>query len=615
MIGRPRSPSSDPRRRILVLSSRPDVLAAVITAASTLEPAPSITNLLGRPGDLQEGDLILVDVGESGATAGFLRASLGPHARLVALLDSAWVDRLGEALAGDWYDYLFYPISAPELGLVWRRHVGGGEARGLSVDVDDEGHLRMSVPAKVTYQRPAVERIVQAGIHLAGLDSDAAFRVRVALGEAVANAILYGGRGDSRSLVHLEAFADEEAFRVCVRDEGAGFDPSRVSDPTSAAGLERPSGRGLLLMRSLADEISFDPAGCQVMLTFRGAVDPLARLGPWLEPFSQATGLKFRLERDRADRTDVLYDSWDTPEAATPRPPPRGLSEQTLTLSESEHLRLLYEAADSRSSAGPLLGGLLGALIETRETRERWVERRLRRERVLAELEVARDLQLRLLPDAGRFVDLAEIAVRCDPALSLGGDFYFLSRLSEGRLGVMLGDVSSHGPSAALIMALTLSAAAMVAKGDTGPAQVLDGMREQLLRALEKTEMYMTLFYAVVDRVRGVVSYANAGHPYAYRLAENDASRLGALDPPVGMGAAMSAREETVTWSPGSHTLLAFTDGLTHDLADPVTEDGSAICRCLAAGELDPASLVASLFDTPPEGLRLDDRTAVAVRP
>jgi len=437
----------------------------------------------------------------------------------------------------------------------------------------------------------------------------------------MANAILYGGGGDSAGLVHLEAFADNESFRVCVRDEGVGFDPARVSDPTSAEGLELPSGRGLLLMRSLADEIGFDPTGCQVTLTFRGAVDPLARLGPWLEPFSEATGLRFRLERDRADRTDVLHDSWGTPGTSRDRPGPGGLVEETLVLSESETLRLLYASTDSDEStnsdrsAGPLLGGLLSALVETHETRERWVERRLRRERVLAELEVARDLQLRLLPDAARFADLAQIAVRCDPALSLGGDFYFLSRLSEGRLGVMLGDVSSHGPSAALIMALTISAAAMVAKGSTGPAEVLDGMREQLLRALEKTEMYMTLFYAVVDPAQSIVSYANAGHPYAYRLGKNDASRLGALDPPIGMGGAVSAREETMTWTPGSQTLLAFTDGLTHNLVDPVTEDGSAICQCLAAGDLDPGSLVASLFDDPPEGLRLDDRTAIAVRP
>ena len=63
------------------------------------------------------------------------------------------------------------------------------------------------------------------------------------------------------------------------------------------------------------------------------------------------------------------------------------------------------------------------------------------------------------------FATWRRVAARCDPALSLGGDFYFLARLPKGRLGVMLGDVSSHGPSAALIMARTLSA---VAAGDGG---------------------------------------------------------------------------------------------------------------------------------------------------
>lgn len=602
--------------RLLVLSSRPDVFATVKAATEGLASRPRVTNLLGRPGDLTEADLVLVDVGEPRATAAFLRARLGPHARLVALLHSAWVDRLGEALAGDWYDYLFYPISAPELGLVWRRHTGVGEAHALTLDVDDHGHIRMSLPSQVRYHRPAVERIVQAAVHLAGLDSEAAFRVRVALGEAVANAILYGSGDDPGRLVHIEAFADEESFRVLVRDEGAGFDASSVPDPTSQDGLERASGRGLLLMRRLADELEFNEAGNEVALTFKGAVDPLSRLTPWLGSFSGVTGLKFRLERNRVGQTDVLHDSWGGPETTSVEPGAESLVEQVLVLSESETLRLAYESRRGAGRpAGELLGGLLSALIETDEARERWVERRLRRERVLAELEVARDLQLRLLPDADRFTDLAEITARCDPALSMGGDFYYLSRLSEGRLGVMLGDVSSHGPSAALIMALTLSAAAMAAKGDAGPAQVLDRMREQLLQALERTEMYMTLFYAVVDRGRGLVSYANAGHPYAYRLATSGASRLSALDPPIGMGAAAGVREETLAWPSGSDTLLAFTDGLTHDLADPVTTHGSAIDRCLADGDLDPRTLVSALFQDAPDELRLDDRTAVAVRP
>jgi serine phosphatase RsbU (regulator of sigma subunit)/anti-sigma regulatory factor (Ser/Thr protein kinase) len=604
-------PEEGPARRLLVLSSRPDLLAAVVAAAKGLEPSPLITNLLGPAGSLGADDLVLVDVGEPAATFGFLRARLGTEARLVAVLDGAWVDRFRDALAGDWYDYLFFPISPPELGLVWQRHVGVEAVPELSLDVGEDGTIRLSFPSEVAYQRPAVERIVEAGRHLAGLDADAAFRVRVALGEAVANAILYGSGPGTGGLVHIEMSAREEVLDVRVRDEGEGFDRGSVPDPTSDVGVARASGRGLFMMRRVADALSFNDAGNEVSLVFKGMLHPVRRLAPVLESFAETTGLAFRVEHVRLDRTDLLHDSLG-----------EGTAETDLTILDTaigadEILRVTCGrlGPGERPGSRDLLDRLLEAVVETDEARERWVQRRLRRERVLAELEVARDLQLRLLPSADKFRDLADVAARCDPALSLGGDFYFLSRLSRGRLGLMLGDVSSHGPSAALIMALTLSAAALVAKGDASAAEVLDGMRDQLLAALESTEMYMTLFYAVADPARQTLVYANAGHPYAYRLDATGHERLAALDPPIGMGSAPGYQEKTIAWPGGSGTLLTFTDGLTADLADPLEAPGPELARLLSSGDLDPSRLVEALFADAIPGMRLDDRTALAVRP
>lgn len=599
--------------RLLVLSSRPDLLAAVREAAEGLDPAPFISNLLGPPDTLDARDLVLVDVGEPAATSGFLRARLGTDARLVAVLDSAWVDRFQDALAGDWYDYLFYPISSPELGLVWQRHVGVETARELSLDVGEDGTIRISFPSDPLYQRRVVERVIEAGRHLAGLDAEAVFRVRVALGEAVANAILYGSGTDSGQLVHIELSAHEEILNVTVRDEGSGFDPAAVPDPTTHVGLGRPSGRGLLMMRRVTDVLSFNEKGNEVTLVFKGTLHPVRRLVPVLEAFSLTTGSRVRVEHVRPDAVDVLHDG-----IAESPVEDADVMTRELSLGGGETLRVasLRSATDDEgSAAGDLLDALVDAVVETDEARERWVRRRLRRERVLAELEVARDLQLSLLPAASGFRDVADVAARCDPALSLGGDFYFLSRLSRGRLGVMLGDVSSHGPSAALIMALTLSAATVVARGDAGAADVLDGMRDQLLRALESTEMYMTLFHAVVDPAGQTVTYANAGHPYAYRIAATGHSRLEALDPPIGMGSAPGYREATLQWPGDSATLLAFTDGLTADLADPVLSPGPELGRLLARSDHDPTRMIEALFADASPGMRLDDRTALAVRP
>ncbi len=597
---------SEPPDGMLVVSSRPDVVRGVSEAARGLDPPATVERVLAPRGEPTTG-LVIVDVGEPGVALPRLRSRFGPDARLVALLDSAWIHRFGDALAGDWYDYLFFPINFSELRLVWSRHTAPGEVRPLQLDVDEQGRIRLTVPAQVEYQRPAVERIVEAGRSLAGLDPESAFRVRVAVGEAVANAILYGaGERRETGLVHIALAADRGTLRVTVRDEGPGFDPSAVPDPTSGDGLERNSGRGLLLLRSLADDVRFSETGNQVTLIFRG--DPVDRIVPWLGAYSDLTRLPFALSRI-ADPPEVLFDRLG-------EPAPGDVARRRIGRAGGVELRWTASGEDAaRDRAAELLAGLLGVLVETGETRERWVEGHLRRQRVLAEVEVARDLQLRLMPDAEGFRDLAEVAARCEPALSLGGDFYYLVRLPGARLGVMLGDVSSHGPSAALIMALTLSAAAMATTDELRPGAVLERMHTRLLQALESTEMYMTLFYGILDPVRGRLAFSNAGHPYAYRVGAGDAFRLPALDPPLGMSVAAGYTECEVAWPSGTDTLLAFTDGLTGELSDPLERPESAVRRALAAGEISPRTLVERLFEEVNSDLRLDDRTAVAVRP
>jgi len=122
----------------------------------------------------------------------------------------------------------------------------------------------------------------------------------------------------------------------------------------------------------------------------------------------------------------------------------------------------------------------IGAAFENR----RLVGDSVERERMLVELELAHHLQLKLLPELADFKDSGDIAARCEPAESVGGDFYHLFRLGDGRLGVMLGDVSSHGYSAGLIMALTMSAVSLVVRESDCPGDVLRGIHHELVRKL-----------------------------------------------------------------------------------------------------------------------------------
>ncbi|MFW6193144.1 MAG: PP2C family protein-serine/threonine phosphatase, partial [Gemmatimonadota bacterium] len=96
-----------------------------------------------------------------------------------------------------------------------------------------------------------------------------------------------------------------------------------------------------------------------------------------------------------------------------------------------------FRAADRELVAA--IASQVGAALEN----GRLVREELARERLRAELGLAHDLQLRLLPDPDDFRDLFDVAARCDPADSVGGDFYQLARLPGDRLGVLLGDVSS----------------------------------------------------------------------------------------------------------------------------------------------------------------------------
>jgi anti-sigma regulatory factor (Ser/Thr protein kinase) len=95
----------------------------------------------------------------------------------------------------------------------------------------------------------------------------------VSLTEALSNAMLYGNGKDSRKRVRVEVIVGEHEIKARVTDEGTGFDPGGIPDPTSPDHLEKCSGRGLFLMRELMDEVHFNESGNQVTLVIRSDTD------------------------------------------------------------------------------------------------------------------------------------------------------------------------------------------------------------------------------------------------------------------------------------------------------------------------------------------------------
>ena len=282
-------------------------------------------------------------------------------------------------------------------------------------------------------------------------------------------------------------------------------------------------------------------------------------------------------------------------------------------------INLIGKGGSEGFSAGDMkllsaIASQIGAAVEN----NRLIEESLRQERLERELELAHDLQLKLLPPLEQFDGYAEVAARCVPAESVGGDFYHLFRLPNGRLGVLIGDVSSHGFGAALIMALTISAVAIHASEGDAPSQVLHRTHRAVSDELETTEMYLTLFYGVIDPAAGTLVYSNAGHGHAFRItAEGRAERLEATDPPFGIVDRDTYGERTVPWSAGRDLLFLFTDGLS-DALDAGEVEGERVLvneavRLRAGG---PGAVIEHLFAFTGEATRVppDDRTAVVVR-
>jgi serine/threonine-protein kinase RsbW len=136
-------------------------------------------------------------------------------------------------------------------------------AEGLEVE------LRLTLPSDVTVVAEAVD-LVARHLEAAFVDRRTIrFNLRVALSEALANAILYGNAGDEEKHVGVRVLFGRHAVEVEVSDEGGGFDYRQVPDPTLPFARMQPRGRGLFLIRQLVDEVRFNDTGNSICMILR----------------------------------------------------------------------------------------------------------------------------------------------------------------------------------------------------------------------------------------------------------------------------------------------------------------------------------------------------------
>jgi predicted ester cyclase len=188
------------------------------------------------------------------------------------------------------------------------------------------------------------------------------------------------------------------------------------------------------------------------------------------------------------------------------------------------------------------------------------------RERIEQELLVARRIQQASLPKEVPTLEGWQIFPLYKPAREVGGDFYDFHLLSEGRLGLAVGDATGKGVPAALVMSTTCGMLRLAAQNYSSPGQMLRRVNEALFPYIP-SNMFVTCFYAILDPKRGSLSYANAGHDIPYlRRRGGDCQELRARGMPLGLMPGMDYEQKEIVLDAGEEALL-YSDGLVeaHD--------------------------------------------------
>jgi serine phosphatase RsbU (regulator of sigma subunit)/predicted ester cyclase len=225
-------------------------------------------------------------------------------------------------------------------------------------------------------------------------------------------------------------------------------------------------------------------------------------------------------------------------------------------------------------------------------TRQRLEQERIERERIEQELRVARRIQQASLPKEVPTLEGWEISPLYRPAREVGGDFYDFHLLSEGRVGLVVGDATGKGVPAALVMSTTcgmLQAVSQASDSSPSPGDVLKRVNEALTVRIP-TNMFVTCFYAILEPKSGTLRYANAGHDLPYLWHNGECEELRAKGMPLGLMPGMGYEEKEIDLDVGEGVFF-YSDGLV-EAHDPKGEMfGFPRLRALVAEHAEERSL------------------------
>ncbi|MEM9684162.1 MAG: SpoIIE family protein phosphatase, partial [Pseudomonadota bacterium] len=215
------------------------------------------------------------------------------------------------------------------------------------------------------------------------------------------------------------------------------------------------------------------------------------------------------------------------------------------------------------------------------------------------ELEVAAHIQQALLPTEFPSNDSYEMYATMCPAKDIAGDFYDFFQVAPDRLGFAVADVSDKGTPAALFMAVSRTLLRAVATSGMSPGPCLRRVNE-LLCADNKSGMFATLFYGLLDTTSGDVTYANGGHCAPFLFGGTDGVRPLEMTGGMALGVVDSAEyvEKNITLDAGE-SLFLYTDGVTEAIDRDGAEFGtSRLIEFLeTGGALDPTTLIRKITE------------------
>lgn len=208
-------------------------------------------------------------------------------------------------------------------------------------------------------------------------------------------------------------------------------------------------------------------------------------------------------------------------------------------------------------------------------------------ERLKAEFDVARRAQQQMLPDAPPDVPGLEIAAVCQPSKEVGGDLYDFLRLPDGRVGIVVADVSGKGVPASLYMTLTKGLLNSVSEEQTDPGAILREVNRHLYEVCRR-KVFVTLFLGIIDPNSRTLSFARAGHnpTVLWRAAEGKATLLKSAGMGLGLNGGkifdQTLQVETLRLAPNDK-LFFYSDGITEAMNSKNEEYGEERLLTIAA--------------------------------